>query len=210
MKTVTGDEFNAATFRARVAQDGGEADWRQYGDHRLNRDIADQLATEKLRDAAVLVPVVDHGDRAGILLTQRPETMRTHSGQIAFPGGAIDPDDPSAEAAAMREAEEEIGLSSSYIETAGRLPDYLTISGFRVIPVLAVVKSGYPLTINSAEVDDSFEVPFDFLMDPANHRRESRFWGGKERHYYTMPYKGRFIWGVTAGILRTLYERHYA
>ena len=210
MRAVRNDEFGVATFRARVAQDSGEADWRQYGDHRLNQDIADRLADEKLRDAAVLVPLIDHGDRAGMLLTQRTRSMRTHSGQIAFPGGAVDREDGSAEAAAIREAEEEIGLSPSLVETVGRLPVYLTISGFRVVPVLAIVRGGYSLSINRDEVDDAFEVPFDFLMDPSNHRRQSRFWEGKERHYYTMPYGDRFIWGVTAGILRTLYERHYA
>ncbi len=204
------EKFSAATFRARATSDNGDVDWRQYGDHRLNRDIADRLAEEKLRDAAVLVPLVDHGDRTGMLLTQRTQSMRTHSGQIAFPGGAVDREDASIEAAAMREAEEEIGLSPSLVEAVGRLPDYLTISGFRVVPVLAVVREEYSLSINREEVDDAFEVPFDFLMDPTNHRRESRFWDGKERHYYTMPYKDRFIWGVTAGILRTLYERHYA
>jgi 8-oxo-dGTP pyrophosphatase MutT (NUDIX family) len=210
MRLVPGDEFSAASFRARVANDQGDGDWRQYGDHVLNSDIADHLAGQKLREAAVLVPLVDHGDRAGVLLTQRTETMRTHSGQIAFPGGAVDPDDPSLEAAALREAEEEIGLSPSFVEPVGRLPHYLTVSGFRITPVLAVIPSDYSMTLNHQEVDDAFEVPFDFLMDPANHVRESRVWEGKERHFYTMPYGERYIWGVTAGILRTLYERHYA
>ena len=166
MKTVMDDEFSVATFQSRVTEGGGEADWRQYGDHRLNRDIADRLAVEKLRDAGVLVPLVNHPDRAGMLLTQRTQAMRIHSDQIAFPGGAVDRENASAEAAAMREAEEEIGLSPSCVEIVGRLPDYLTISGFRVIPVLAVVHSGYSLSINRDEVDDAFEVPFNFLDGP--------------------------------------------
>ncbi len=207
---IVGDEFSAATFRARVASDQGAGDWRRYGDHLLNRDITEDLAGKTLRPAAVLVPLVDYGDHTTMLLTQRTESMRTHSGQVAFPGGAVDPEDPSAEAAAMREADEEVGLKASHIETVGRLPEYLTVTGFRITPVLAIVRSGYPLAINRHEVDDVFEVPFEFLMNPSNHVRESRVWQGRERHYYTMPYGDRFIWGVTAGILRTLYERHYA
>lgn len=210
MRGVSDDEFSAATFRSRVAVDQGSADWRQYGDHVLNRDIAERLAGQRLRDAAVLVPIVDHGQRTNVLLTRRTATMRTHSGQIAFPGGAVDLEDISVEAAAMREADEEIGLNSSAIEPVGRLPHYLTVTGFRITPVLAVIRGDYAMTLNKHEVDEAFEVPFDFLMDPANHNRESRVWEGKERHFYTMPYKDRYIWGVTAGILRTLYERHYS
>lgn len=210
MKTDIRNEFGAEMFRARAASDRGEGDWRRYGDHLLNSDIAEHLAAKPLRPAAVLVAVVDHGDSTAVLLTQRTRSLRTHSGQIAFPGGAVDPDDVSVEAAALREAEEEIGLTASYVDTVGRLPDYLTVSGFRITPVLAVVRDRYPVAINRREVDDVFEVPFDFLMNPNNHIRESRHWQGQERHYYTMPYRDRFIWGVTAGILRTLYERHYA
>jgi 8-oxo-dGTP pyrophosphatase MutT (NUDIX family) len=136
--------------------------------------------------------------------------MRTHSGQIAFPGGTIDPWDASAEAAAVREAEEEVGLPPSRVETIGRLPQYLAGSGFRITPVIAIVQPGFKFHLNRHEVDDAFEVPFDFLMDPANHNRESKEWQGIERHYYTMPYHDRFIWGVTAGIIRTLYELHFS
>lgn len=204
------DDFSASTFRSRASVEQGPTDWRQYGDHILNRDIAEHLAEQTLREAAVLVPVVDHGNRASVLLTRRTATMRTHSGQIAFPGGAVDPEDVSIEAAAMREANEEIGLAQSVIEPVGRLPHYLTVTGFRITPVLAIVRGDYSMTINRHEVDEAFEVPFDFLMDPSNHNQESRFWDGKERHFYTMPYGDYYIWGVTAGILRTLYERHYS
>ena len=210
MKVMTGEEFSAASFRERAARESGEGDQRGYGDHVLNADIIQRLAQKPLRDAAVLVPLVDHGSHTDILLTLRTANLRTHSGQVAFPGGAIDPEDGSAEVAAMREAEEEIGLPRAYVEPVGRLPQYLTVSGFRITPVLAVVRENYPMHINQHEVEDAFEVPCPFLMDPANHMRESRVWEGKERHFYTMPYGERYIWGVTAGILRTLYERLYA
>ena len=181
-----------------------------YGDHLLNPDIKARLAATRLRDAAVLVPLVDYGEDTKIILTRRTDDMPSHPGQVAFPGGAIDPGDGTAEVAAMREAEEEIGLPRSFVEPVGRLPQYLAPTGFRITPVLAVVRRDYPMEINRNEVEDAFEVPFSFLMDPANHKRESRIWEGKERHFYTMPYGERYIWGVTAGILRTLYERLYA
>jgi len=154
--------------------------------------------------------VVDRGEEATVLLTKRTEKLRSHSGQIAFPGGRIDPEDATPEHAALREAEEEIGLDATFIEVIGRMPDYLTGSGYRIAPVLATVRPGFLLTINEDEVDDAFEVPLRFLMDPANHRRESRMWQERERFFYTMPHGERYIWGVTAGILRTLYERLYA
>lgn len=180
-----------------------------YGDHRWNPDAAPFVARDALRDAAVLIPVVDHGDRATVLLTKRAEKLRSHSGQIAFPGGRIDATDPSPEAAALRETEEEIGLNRHFIDIIGRMPDYVSGSGYRIAPVLSVVRPGFHLHINADEVDDAFEVPLSFLMDPANHARDSRIWQNKERFFYTMPYDGRNIWGVTAGIIRTLYERLY-
>ncbi len=210
MRQVIDDNFSAAVLRKKARHEDGQDVGRAHGDHILNPDIIERLSSETLRDAAVLVPVIDYGDRTQVLLTQRTAKMRTHSGQIAFPGGAVDAGDVSIEAAALREAEEEIGLDASFVEPVGRLPQYLTTTGFRITPVLAIVRSDYGMVINHDEVDDAFEVPFDFLMNPANHIRESRVWEGKERHFYTMPYGKRYIWGVTAGILRTLYERHYA
>jgi 8-oxo-dGTP pyrophosphatase MutT (NUDIX family) len=129
---------------------------------------------------------------------------------VAFPGGSVDPEDGSVEIAAMREAEEEIGLDRSFVEPVGRLPVYMTTTGFRITPVLAVIRPGYALTANPVEVDEVFETPLAFLMNPDNHRRESRVWEGVERHYYVMPYGEHHIWGVTAGIIRTMYERLYA
>ena len=138
-------------------------------------------------------------------------TCSSHAGQIAFPGGKIDPGDASPlAAAALREAQEEIGLEPRFIEPIGYLDLYLTFSGFRILPLVARVDPDYRLTINPAEVADAFEVPLAFLMEPDNHQRHSRDWKGIERHYYAMPFGERYIWGVTAGILRNLYERIYA
>jgi 8-oxo-dGTP pyrophosphatase MutT (NUDIX family) len=144
-----------------------------------------------------------------VLLTQRTPDLSSHSGQIAFPGGKIDPEDESPLAAALREAEEEIGLDRSLIDPIGYLDLYLTFSGFRILPLLARVEPDYRLTLNPGEVADAFEVPLEFLMHPDNHQRHSREWRGIERHYYAMPFGDRYIWGVTAGILRNLYERIY-
>lgn len=210
VQTGTDTRFSAEDFRRRAALQDPGFESGEYGDHRLNPDLKHLIVRDELHDAAVLVPVVDHADGATIILTQRSGRLRRHSGQIALPGGRIDPDDASPESAAVRETEEEIGLPPSRIEVVGRMPDYVTGSGYRIRPILSVVGSGLPLTLNPDEVEAAFEVPLSFLMDPANHRRESRIWQERERFYYTMPYGERFIWGVTAGILHMLYERLYA
>jgi len=205
--------YSAAGFRARALnQNGGpvEQAWRDHGDHLLNPDLLPVIEGLRLKDAAVLVPVVDDGDEAKVIFTQRTATLRKHSGQVAFPGGAIDPEDASPETAAVREAEEEIGLSPAFVEPVGRLPVYLAATGFRITPVLSVVRRGFDLKLNPQEVDEVFEVPLSFLMDPENHRRGSRVWDGRERHFYELPYEGHYIWGITASIVRTLYERLYA
>ncbi len=201
--------FSADDFRRRAAREQGPHAV-ELGDHVLNPTIAHLIRPATLRDAAVLVPVVDRGADSTLLLTKRTEKLRSHSGQIAFPGGRIDPEDASPVHAALREAEEEIGLDASFIEVVGRMPDYVSGSGYRIAPVLATVRPGFLLTLNADEVDDAFEVPLSFLMDPANHHRSSRVWEEQERFFYTMPHGERFIWGVTAGIIRTLWERLYA
>lgn len=179
--------FSADDFRARAQDQMGlplEEAWNAHGDHALNPVFVGRAQELKLRDAAVLIPVVDDGEKASVILTQRTTTLR--------------------------EAEEEIGLSRMFVEPVGRLPTYFTPTGFRITPVLSVVKRGFTLELNPAEVDDVFEVPLPFLMDEANHQRGSRVLDGVERHFFLMPYGERNIWGITAGILRTLYERLYA
>ena len=201
--------FSADDFRRRARRQSKPSGDDDYGDHRLNPALRDMIVRDGLRDAAVMIAVVDHPGDATLLLTQRTVHLRNHSGQIAFPGGRIDPEDATPEDAALRETEEEVGLDPSLIDIIGRMPDYVTGSGYRIAPVLGVVTPGFDLTINPDEVDAAFEVPLRFLMDPANHRRDSRLWNEQERFFYTMPYGDRYIWGVTAGIIHALYERLY-
>ena len=156
--------------------------------------------------AAVLVPVTDR-PQPGVILTRRTDTMKRHAGQVAFPGGRIDPEDTDAIAAALREAEEEVGLDRSFVDPIGYLDLYATGFGFRILPTVARVRPGFNLTINENEVESAFEVPLSFLMNPTNHQLHSKDFRGIERSYYAMPFAERYIWGATAGILRVLYER---
>jgi 8-oxo-dGTP pyrophosphatase MutT (NUDIX family) len=177
------------------------------GDLDLDPSLWERAGVQATRPAAVLIPVVDRREPA-VLLTLRTE-LPSHPGQIAFPGGKIDPHDPTPAAAAVREAGEEIGLAPTLIEPIGYLDLYLTFSGYRILPTVARVRPDYELVLSEAEVADAFEVPLAFLMDAQNHALHSRDWKGIERKYYAMPFGERYIWGVTAGILRNLYERLY-
>jgi 8-oxo-dGTP pyrophosphatase MutT (NUDIX family) len=156
----------------------------------------------------VLVPIVDR-DEPTVLFTQRATHLPDHAGQISFPGGKIDPGDATPLAAALREAEEEIGLERRFIDPIGYLDLYMTTLGYRIVPTLARIDPGFRLKLNRSEVDDVFEVPFAFLMTEENHKLHSREWKGMTRTVYAMPFGERNIWGVTAGILRNLYERIY-
>jgi 8-oxo-dGTP pyrophosphatase MutT (NUDIX family) len=173
------------------------------GDHDLNPDMIPRLP---LRPAAVLVPLVDRAEGFTILLTQRTEHLPDHAGQISFPGGRIDAQDADAEAAALREAEEEIGLARKLVEPIGRLDTYITRTGYEVTPVVGLVAPRFTLTLNPEEVADAFELPLAFLLDPANRKLGSRDWEGVERHFWTVPWQDRFIWGATAGMLVNLAE----
>jgi 8-oxo-dGTP pyrophosphatase MutT (NUDIX family) len=158
------------------------------------------------RPAAVIAPIVARPDGLTVLLTQRASHLRSHSGQVAFPGGKLDPGETALEAA-LREAEEEIGLRPSFVEPLGWLDPYLTGTGFRIAPLVALVTPGYTLELNVEEVEAAFETPLAFLMDEANHQIHEREWAGKKRRYYAMPHDDRYIWGATAGMLRNLWER---
>ena len=177
------------------------------GDLDLDPSLWERAGVTATRPASVLIPVIDRPEPM-VLLTVRTE-LPSHPGQIAFPGGKIDAGDASPAAAALREAEEEIGLARDLVDPIGYLDLYLTFSGYRILPTVARVEPDYRPVLCEAEVADAFEVPLTFLMDVQNHALHSRDWKGITRKYYAMPFGERYIWGVTAGILRNLYERIY-
>ncbi|MFZ4534771.1 CoA pyrophosphatase [Propionivibrio sp.] len=166
--------------------------------------LEDGVGDEELTPASVLFPIVLRESGPSVLLTQRTAHLKDHPGQISFPGGRVEPEDYSPAHTALREAEEEIGLSSVHVEIVGYLPEYRTGTGFRVTPVVAILTPPFDLRPDPFEVAEIFEVPFAFLMDSANHQRHSMHYRGKLRHYFAMPYGEYFIWGATAGIIVTL------
>ncbi|MDX2155538.1 MAG: CoA pyrophosphatase [Hyphomicrobiaceae bacterium] len=193
-----------AVFDPRTGRAWGRGDWD------LNPElVADFAVMEPPRAAAVLVGVVAR-DELTVLLTQRTHTLPTHAGQIAFPGGKIEPTDNGPVEAAVRESLEEIGLAADFIEPLGFLDGYRTGTGFTVAPVVALIQPGFDLRPDPREVAEVFEVPLSFLMNEANHQKHSRDWRGRQRHYYAMPYGERFIWGATAGMLKNMYQRLFA
>ncbi len=181
-----------------------------------------QFSSRAPAEAAVLVPIVMRGPAASeptILLTQRTAHLSTHSGQIAFPGGKVDAEDADVQATALREAQEEVGLDPRHVQVIGQLPLYITGSAFWVTPVIGLVSPEMALQPNPDEVDDVFEVPLAFLMNPAHHRHHSMMWQGAQRQWFSMPYQEsriaadgeqalveRYIWGATAAMLRNLYR----
>ena len=156
--------------------------------------------------AAVLVPLIERSDGWSVVLTLRSADLADHAGQISLPGGRIDPEDADAHAAALREAEEEIGLARDYVEIAGRLDTWLTGTGFDVTPVVGLVRPPPPYRPDPVEVAEVFEVPLDFILDKRNHQWRSRELQGQKRYFWAIPYLHRNIWGVTAGILVNLAE----
>lgn len=180
-----------------------------FSDDDLNPTARMIPENEDPKPAAVLVPLVPRDGGLHMLLTERQPHLRRHAGQIAFPGGRIDDGDADAVAAALRETQEETGISPGFIEPIGFLDSYLTSTNYRVVPVVALLRPGFTVVPQAAEVKDVFEVPLAFLMNPAHHERHSRDWQGHTRYYYAMPWQGRYIWGATAGIIRNLYRLMY-
>jgi 8-oxo-dGTP pyrophosphatase MutT (NUDIX family) len=181
--------------------------------HNSDQAIAGMpLAAEAMtlaKPAAVLIPLIARPEGATVLLTQRTAALRQHSGQIAFPGGRIDEEDDGPLGAALREAEEEIGLAARHVSPLGFLGPYFSTTGYRITPVVALVEPDAPLRLNPEEVADVFETPLSFLMNPKNHLIHEREWKGAMRRFFAMPYGERYIWGVTAGILRMLWLKMY-
>ncbi len=160
-----------------------------------------------LTPAAVLFPIVQRDGGQTVLLTQRTAHLKDHGGQISFPGGRVETEDRTPVHTALRETEEEIGLAREHVEVLGFLPEYRTGTGFRVTPVVALVTPPFDLALDPFEVAEAFEVPLAFLLDPANHKRHSLHYRGALRHFFAMPYGDYFIWGATAGMIRSLTER---
>jgi 8-oxo-dGTP pyrophosphatase MutT (NUDIX family) len=173
-------------------------------------DIEDERFLESpardYRAAAVLIPITDRPD-PGVILTQRPNWLRSHAGQVAFPGGKIDESDADPVDAALREAEEELALQRQHVSVLGTADIYHSASGYRIAPIVGVIPPGLPLVANPDEVEDWFEVPLDFLLNPANLEKKEAIWQGQNRQYYDMDWQGRRIWGVTAGIIANLARR---
>ncbi len=218
---ATADPFSPAGFRAlaraRLLAAPSDAlfDPRSgraltRSDWDLNPEHAEDLALmPEPAAAAGLVGLVARAELM-VLLTQRTTTLRKHAGQISFPGGRADPDDGGPVATALREAQEENGLEPALVQTLGFLDGYRTGTGYHITPVVALIDPGHTLSPEAGEVAEVFEVPLRFLMDPANHKRDTREWRGRMRAFYAIPYEDRYIWGATAGMLKNLHERLFA
>lgn len=203
--TLTHDRLHvldAAWLRRHFAASAGPPE-TVYGDQDARPEAA------SLKAASVLVPVVARPQELTVLFTRRTEHLKDHSGQVSFPGGRVESRDASPEATALRETQEEIGLAPDRVELLGRLADYHTRTGFRVTPVVGLVTPPFELSPDAFEVEEVFEVPLSFLLDPANHQRQARVFQGRQVHYFAITYREHYIWGATAGMLVNFY-RHLA
>ncbi len=187
-----------------IDESGAADEDERFSDHDLNRPPDEP---RNLRQAAVLVPLVEHPEGLSVLLTQRTDHLHDHAGQISFPGGRVEPQDKGVVDAALRETEEEIGLSEKFIDVVGYLDNYETVTGYLITPVVGFVTPGFSLTIDDFEVADAFEVPLKFLLNPENQQIHMRMRHGSKRRYYVFEYEDRYIWGATAGMLMNLYRR---
>ena len=178
-------------------------DPKKWGDYMLNPGMA---LADNLTPAAVLIPVVNRSDELTIMFTRRTAHLAKHAGQISFPGGHIEETDKEPTDAALRETEEEVGLPRHHIDVIGQLENYISRTGFRITPIVGVIEPPFPMEPDPGEVDEVFEVPLSFLLNPENHHRHTRQIEGEDREFYAMPYGDYYIWGVTAGILVNLYE----
>jgi len=192
--------LDVAALRERLKRQAAQA-FAVYGDDRIGGEPAE------ITPASVLVPIVAHAAGLTVLFTRRTTHLKAHAGQVSFPGGRAEPGDATPELTALRESQEEIGLAPERVEILARLPDYVTRTGYRVTPVVGLVQPPLELMPDPREVEEVFEVPLAFLLDPRNHRRQTRELNGRSVGFYEMPYEGHYIWGATAGMVVNLYRR---
>jgi 8-oxo-dGTP pyrophosphatase MutT (NUDIX family) len=192
--------LDVAALRERLKRQAAQA-FAVYGDDRIGGEPAE------ITPASVLVPIVAHAAGLTVLFTQRTTHLKAHAGQVSFPGGRAEPGDATPELTALRESQEEIGLAPERVEILARLPDYVTRTGYRVTPVVGLLQPPLNLVPDPREVEEVFEVPLAFLLDPRNHRRQTRELNGRSVGFYEMPYEGHYIWGATAGMVVNLYRR---
>jgi len=177
------------------------------GDHMLNPDFQSEVVDRAIRPAAVLIPVIERTEGLSVVFTRRTKKLKSHSGQVSFPGGNIDAGDENARLAALRETHEEVGVAPEAIDVLGQMPDYFTGSGYRISPVVGLVNSKAVFTANPDEVEYIFEVPLTYLINPDNYRIGSKRFENAERYFYEILWEEQYIWGVTAGIVRMFYNR---
>jgi 8-oxo-dGTP pyrophosphatase MutT (NUDIX family) len=204
--------ISVAWLRERLARSLrplGGAESTSRGVQGFERSLFD-LPPEAPTPAAVLIPLVPRASGMTLLLTQRTQHLRDHAGQISFPGGRCEDTDDTAQATALREAQEEVGIDPAQVEILGELPEYSTATGFSITPVIGLVTPPLNLKLDDFEVAEVFEVPFEFLMDTANYQQHTIEFQGMQRDYYAMPWKGYFIWGATAGMIVALQRRLFA
>ena len=193
------EELDLRELRRRLCAAGPQA--AVAGDHGTEGE------RQELTAASVLMPIVARAGELTMLFTRRTERLRSHSGQISFPGGRAEPHDASPEATALRETHEEIGLEPERVELIGRLSEYRTRTGYRITPVVGVLAPPFELHPDAHEVEEVFEVPLAFLLDPRNHQRHSRLFQGETRSFFVIPYRDYYIWGATAGMLVNLHRQ---
>ncbi len=200
MKIPVSREHLISAFEKPIGDDGA-ADVDAWLD-----GVPEGERPDTLKPAAVLIPLIDHADGMTVLLTQRTAHLSAHAGQISFPGGRFEAGDVTPENTALRETEEEIGLARGHVEVLGRLAVRETGTGYRVVPVVGVITPPFAVTPDPGEVAEVFEVPLSFVLDPANHRFETRIMSGVQRQFYAVPYGDYYIWGLTARLLVNLSE----
>lgn len=172
------------------------------GDLNIYRPDKDYHASElPLKPAAVLIPLIDRPDGMTVLLTKRAQHLKTHSGQVSFPGGRCEPTDAHAMATAVRETQEEVGIDPAHMQVLGAMEDYETITGYVITPVVAILQPDFSLKVDQGEVEEAFELPLDYILDETNHELQSREWNGQERHYYVLMNEKHNVWGATAAML---------